>query len=132
MSGFDHPRPAPSAFTFTAVESRYSVYGWSAALRRPALEFSTLRVRGRRGFSLTGSGRASVGTPPLFRPGGIVKVAVSDAHGNHSRRLRAESSGRLTVRLSLGRGNFYQQFSPRAALAPRRSLTADVRIEGLG
>jgi S-formylglutathione hydrolase FrmB len=132
MSGFAHPRAPNSSFTFTAAEARYGVYGWFVSWRRPALEFNTLRVRGRREFSLTGSGRASVTTAPLCRAGRVVTVVVRDAAGTRRRLIRADRSGRLRVALALGPGNRYQQYTAQAAQLPRRSRTADVRIEGLG
>jgi S-formylglutathione hydrolase FrmB len=50
MSVFSHPKRAPSWFSFSAVQPRYSVYGWSAQLHRPALEFiNRIRTRLCRG-----------------------------------------------------------------------------------
>lgn len=131
MSVFAHPTPPPSSFAFTAVEPRYAVYGWSATLRRPALEFSTLRVQGRDEFSITGSGSATVTTAPLYRPGATLIVAVHDAAGVHSGRERADRRGQLTVSLALGPGHRYQEFTAPAGLLRGRSLTADVRIAAL-
>jgi hypothetical protein len=128
MSVFAHPRPPPSSFTFTAVEPRYAVYGWSTSLHRPAVEFSTLRVQSRREFSISGSGSATIRTAPLYQPGASVSVVVRDARGAHARRITADDSGRLTVSLALGPGNRYQQFIAAANLLRRRSVTADVRI----
>lgn len=130
VSVFAHPKPPPASFTFTAAEPSYRVYGWSAALRRPALEFSTLRVRAARELSLTGTGRASVTTPARYRPGALWRVRVSDAAGTRIRVLRVDRSGRLTVALDLGPTNRYQQYTPQAEAAPRHSFTTDVRFEG--
>jgi hypothetical protein len=129
MSVFAHPRPAPAAFTFTAVEPRYEVYGWSVALRRRTLEFSTLRVGGRGAFRLAGSGRATVTTAGLYRAGESLLVVVHDATGTHRSRTRAGRGGRLTLRLSLGPSNPYQQYTPQAATVPHRSVTARVLIQ---
>ncbi len=127
MSVFAHPRPAPRSFTFTAVESRYGLYGWTVAMRRPALEFSTLRVSERR-FSLTGSGRGVVTTSPGYPADQLRIVIVKDATGTHTQRLRTDPQGRLTVSVSLGPGNRYQEFTAAAVSNPRRSFTARVRI----
>jgi S-formylglutathione hydrolase FrmB len=132
MSVFAHPKRAPSSFSFTAFERRYSVYGWSVALRRRALEFSTLRVGSDRAFSVSGSGSAVVMTDPRYRPGRRVTVLVRDSTGRHRRRLTVDRWGRLTLALSLGASNRYQEFTTLATTAPRRSVTADVRIEGAG
>lgn len=128
MSVFAHPRPAPAAFTFTAVEPRYEVYGWSVAVRRRALEFSTLGVAGRGSFRLAGSGRATVTTAPLYRSGESLLVLVHDAAGTHRWRARAGRGGRLTLRLSLGPSDPYQEYTPLATTVPHRSLTARVLI----
>jgi S-formylglutathione hydrolase FrmB len=129
MSVFGHPKPPPSAFSFTAVEPRYGTYGFSVAVQRPVLEFSTLRVRGRNEFSLTGSGSAVVATPAVCSPGHMVAAVVRDRGGRHRRLLRADRVGRLRVALALGPGNRYQQYTALAASTPRHSVTADVRID---
>lgn len=126
MSVFTHPRPAPASFTFTAVERRYAIYGWSVVLRRHALEFSTLHAGGPGRLSLTGSGRATVTTAPLYRAGESLLVIVRDATGTHRRRLVAGQGGRLTLRLSLGPSNSSQEYT---TAGPRRSVTAHVLIE---
>jgi S-formylglutathione hydrolase FrmB len=125
MSVFSHPRPAPSSFSFTAAEPGYSVYGWSAELDRRALEFSTLRVSGRGGFALTGSGTATVITARLYRPHERMRVTIRDASGRRRRDLIVERSGRLRVRLDLGPSNALQEYT---LPGPRHSVTAQVRI----
>jgi S-formylglutathione hydrolase FrmB len=129
MSVFAHPRPRPSSFSFTAVAPQYGVYDWSVDVRRAALEFSTLRVDGRRSFSLTGSGRATVTTPRLYSAGEPLLVVVRDATGKRRRRIVAGRGGRVAVPLSLGPSNPYQEYTARAATVPRRSVTARVQIE---
>src|SRR5262249_24943376 len=97
MSVFRHPRPPPASFTFPSVEPSYTVYGWSTAIYRRALEFSTLHVDGAHGFSITGSGRATVTTATLFAPSHPARVTVRDATGTHTRRLVVDRAGRLIV-----------------------------------
>jgi S-formylglutathione hydrolase FrmB len=125
---FEHPKPPPSSFTYTDDAPRYKIYGWSATLRRRALEFSTLTVSGRRGFSLTGSGSATVSTRALFRAGRSVKVLVRDAAGVRTRRLTTDSSGRIAVTVSLGPSNRYRQYSVQADRTPRHTVTATVQF----
>lgn len=128
MSVFAHPRRAPAKFTFTAVEPRYEVYGWSVAVRRRALEFSTLSVGGQGSFRLAGSGRATVTTAPRYRVRERLLVVVHDATGTHRWRTRAGRGGRLTLRLSLGPSNPYQEYTARAATVAQRSVRARVLI----
>jgi hypothetical protein len=130
-SVFAHPTRPPSRFTFTAVEPSYSAYGWSVSLRRPVLEFSTLRVTGRRMFTVIGSGRAAVITAPLYRPGQRLRVVVRDARGLRTLPARADRAGRAKVIVSLGPTNAYQQYTLRGSMTPRHWVAARVRIEGL-
>ncbi len=53
--------------TFKAIEPRYAAWGWKVSIKRPALEFSELSGAWRGGFTLAGSGRATVTTPPPTR-----------------------------------------------------------------
>jgi S-formylglutathione hydrolase FrmB len=122
MAVFAHPEPPPSSFAFTAVEPRYGVYGWSVTLARPALEFSTLRVTGRNGFSITGSGTATVTTAPLY---GSDKRMIALV-GGRAAGVAPAPDGRITVTLSLGPGNRDQEFTPQAV--HRHSVTTSVRL----
>ncbi len=131
MRLFKHPKPPPPSFTYTADALRYEIYGWSATIRRRALEFSTLKVRGTRAFSITGSGSATVSTKPLFEAGRSLRVRVHDATGMHTRRVKIGSSGRLTVTVSLGPSNRYQQYTAQADRTKRRTVTATVEFAPL-
>jgi hypothetical protein len=42
--------------------------------------------------------------------------------------VRTGSSGRLTITVSLGPSNRYQQYTAQAARGPRRSVTATVEL----
>ena len=95
MSVFAHPRPPPSSFTFTAVEPRLlrlRLVGRACAGR--ALEFSTLRVVGRSGFSLTGSGTRRPSTTARLYRAGRRRCASSSAtrRGRGQRRLTVDRS----------------------------------------
>jgi S-formylglutathione hydrolase FrmB len=103
------PKP-PSPFTFTATEPRYSVYGWSVAIDRPALEFSRLEQVDKRGFTLAGSGDGTVTTARLYKPRVRYVVRV----GTTARRVRASRSRRLRISVPLGPGNTSQQLTPGA------------------
>jgi S-formylglutathione hydrolase FrmB len=128
MAVFAHPKPAPSHFTFTAVEPRYSVYGWAVTVHRPALEFSTLHVTGRRAFTVTGSGKAVVTIPPIGSRR-RVRLLVQDARGRRTIWVTTTKTSRIEVRLDLGPTNRYQEFTLAGTMEPRHSFTARVRIE---
>ncbi len=137
---FAHPRPVSRPVQFTAVEPSYEAYGWRVRLRRPNAEFSTLGEARRRGFELTGSGRALVRTPPRYRPGAryLVRIKrVGDGSGSmqrravQERRLEVTHSGQLRVRLRLAATNRFDEGSPAAAGAPVHSGTVRVAFSRL-
>ncbi len=98
----DPPRP-PARVTHTTAAPEYDVYGWRVEIDRPVLEFSRLEDAGRRGFTLAGSGAATVTTPPRYR---AAEVAVSSGA---PRTVRA-SGRRLRIEVPLGEANGGQQY----------------------
>jgi S-formylglutathione hydrolase FrmB len=110
LTRFHRGSKPPARVTFTAAEPSYSVYGWSVKVKRPALEFSRLAKAGRRGFTLSGSGSATVTTPARYVPRRTYAVTVRGS----TRRLEANAHGRLRIAVPLGRGNPVQQFTPGA------------------
>ena len=126
---FAHPVPAPRRVTYTSTEAAYAAYGWRVAVRRPDVEFSTLRGAGPRGFALIGSGRATVTTPAHYGPGAAVVVRIARGGAATTRRLAADRSGRLRIALRLAPGNRFDEGSPAAAAAgPRHRATVRVRL----
>jgi S-formylglutathione hydrolase FrmB len=107
MRTFAHPPRRPRLVGLRAIEPRYSVYGWDVSVRRKVLEFSRLSRAGRRGFALTGSGRATVRTPSLYSAGRAYAVTVA----GHRRLVRADEGGRLRIPLKLAPANRYQQYT---------------------
>lgn len=114
MQVFAHPPAPPVHFNFTSIATSYHPYGWTVGVTRPALEFSELHGAGRSGFELRGSGSAQVTTARYYRPGQVLKVQVRNLEGESTRLLSADASGRLSLALTLGPGNPYQEYSPEA------------------
>ena len=112
------PRPTPKQFTHWAVEPSYQAWGWQVRLNRPVLEASTLTVDGTS-FALSGSGAATVTTPPLTHP---VTARITDAQGTRTRVLRPGRDHRITVQVDLGAPNASQEYS-----VPTQSLGTAVR-----
>ena len=108
MAAFAAPPKPPSPFTFTAVEPRYEIYGWHVDLQRPVLEFSRLEDARPGGFTLAGSGTATVTTPPRYRAGRAYEVTV----GGRTASVPADDAGRLRVEVPLGPANTEQQYRP--------------------
>ena len=134
MARFKHPVRPHRALSYRSIEPGYSVWGWSVDVRRKALEFSSLRIAGRGGFSLSGSGSASVATPTVYRPGATYRVvARSDQSGVHRLDLRARR-GRLRIPVRLGPSNVVQeQFrADGEPTAATRVFTTKVKIRRLG
>ncbi|HEU0023035.1 MAG TPA: alpha/beta hydrolase-fold protein [Thermoleophilaceae bacterium] len=115
MRTFAHPRRPPSPFSHLTIEPRYEVYGWRVRIRRPAIEFSELRRADRHGFTLVGSGRARVITPPLYTPGARLRAIVRSSRWGVVRGgVTVGRTGRLGFELPLGPGNRAQQYTPGA------------------
>ncbi len=122
MKGFAHPPRPPARFSYRTIEPQYVVHGWRVRIERPALEWSELSGAGRRGFSLTGSGRARVTSARLFEPGTAVLATIRRRGGGvRSERLTADGAGRVKVRLKLGPGNAAQQYTPGARTLSHRA-----------
>jgi len=112
MSDFAHPVPTPRSFSFMSAAGTYSDFGWTVALRRPAAEFSTLTVRNASGFSLAGSGTATVTTARLYRPRRRFSVVVrSQGSPAVTLNLRSDAAGRLDVPAALGPADTEQEYS---------------------
>jgi S-formylglutathione hydrolase FrmB len=104
MARFHKGSRPPARVTFKAAEPRYSVYGWSVAFDRPALEFSVLADAGRTGFTLSGSGAATVTTAPLYAPRHVYSVVERVSGSTHRHAERANARGRLRIAVPLGNG----------------------------
>jgi S-formylglutathione hydrolase FrmB len=114
MKRFAEGVTTPERVTYTSIEPSYSVYGWRVAVRRPNVEFSTLREARSDGFALTGSGRATVTTPARFRAGAGYRVRIAGPSRTVTRTLTAASTGRLRIGVRLARTNRSDQGSPEA------------------
>ena len=119
--------PAPSAFSYRAIEPAFDVHGWDVAIGRDVLELAVLDVRSATAFSLTGSGTAVVVTPPVFSPNRVHDVAVDGVVTP----IRADRGGRLRVEVDLGPAHTEQQHTPAAdaqSVLPGYFRTASVQI----
>jgi pimeloyl-ACP methyl ester carboxylesterase len=121
MRRFRQGSKPPARVTYTAAEPSYSVYGWSVKVKRPAMEFSRLAKAGRRGFTLSGSGSATVTTPALYPPRHTYAVTIR----GKTRHVKSSRRGRLRIAVALGRGNTAQQFT---AGATTRVFRASVKV----
>jgi len=126
MARFRKGSRPPARVTFNAVERRYSVYGWTVSLKRPALEFSRIAKASRAGFSLSGSGSATVTTPALFQRRGRYLITIVKGKAKpDSYPVIANRGGHLHLVVPLGKGNRSQEYTTGAVT---RVFTTRVRI----
>jgi S-formylglutathione hydrolase FrmB len=130
MRTFAHPPAPPSPFDYRSVDPAYDAYGWHVQVDRPALEFSELRDAGARGFELLGSGSATVTTAPHYAPGSAVAATIRTGTGTESRKLAADSAGRVSVPVAVGPGNPNQEYSPDAAQTGTTVYATKVTLRG--
>jgi S-formylglutathione hydrolase FrmB len=128
MADFAHPAPPPSAITYTSADDAYSTYGWSVTTHRTAREFSTLERASTRGFSLAGSGSATVVTPPSYKPGAYRLTLSGDKVQSHTITVVAGRNRRLRIEVPLGPPNPYQQDTTQAQAAGTSVYTTTVTV----
>ncbi|MDT7572353.1 MAG: hypothetical protein QOE05_2527 [Actinomycetota bacterium] len=98
MQDFAHPK-TPTAISYTSIDKRFAQWGWTVVFQRAAAqEFATLAAAGHDGFTLTGSGTATVTTPPVYRPGTSAAVTI----GGKTTTARVSRDGRLSLTVPLG------------------------------
>lgn len=130
MKVFSDPPAAPSPIRFNTIEPDYEVYGWHVALHRSALEFSTLAEADTHGFTLSGSGKAIVTTPAIYKPDSGYTVSLNADSGSLNETLRSSSSGRLSIEITLGPPNPKQQYTAAASdIDSTRVYTVRTTIE---
>jgi hypothetical protein len=133
MFDFAHPASAPSPFSYTSADDTYAVYGWQVSMQRTVREFSALEHADLHGFSLAGSGSATVSTPPLYEPGTRYRVSlVGDRVPPRTEAIPAGPDRRLTIAVPLGPSNPYQQDTLLAQLTGTSVYTTNVTIDPVG
>jgi S-formylglutathione hydrolase FrmB len=99
MRTFADPSPDPAVVSYAAIERNWTQWGWSVSMKRPsAWEFSRLSGADAGGFTLRGSGKATVTTPPFYRSGAAAEVTLA---GSRTVKVRVDSAGRLTITFPL-------------------------------
>jgi hypothetical protein len=98
------------------------------------MEWSTLSGASGAGFTLSGSGVATVSTPPSYKVGASYPITVSPPRvAPIVERRTADSRGRLSITVPLGPGNRYQQYTLPATLSGgTRVYSTTVRVPALG
>lgn len=98
MQDFAHPKSSPTV-SYTSIDKTWSQWGYTVSFARPAAqEFSAISLAGVTGFTLQGSGTATVTTPDAYRPGSVETVTI----GTVAKAVRADLQGRLRIVVPLG------------------------------
>ena len=133
MAAFRSPLQEPARVAYTSAEDTYTQYGWSVRLTRPAQEFSTLNRASCSRFVLSGSGRASVTTPPCFQPGRRYTATRTGAgSGRTTQIVTASSQGRLTLDVPLGTGNPFRQYTAESLATTTAVYSTEIAIAWAG
>ncbi|MGI8492860.1 MAG: alpha/beta hydrolase, partial [Acidimicrobiales bacterium] len=103
MATFSHSPAPPRIVSYESIDKSWSQWGWSVDIQRSSAQaFSGLTAAGPAGFTLTGTGHAAaVVTPPFYRPGSVKTVRLSAQGVSAVERARADSRGRLHLRVAL-------------------------------
>ena len=103
MQTFASPAAAPDVVSYQSIDKTWTQWGWTVAIDRSAAQqFSSLTGAGVSGFTLQGSGTATVTTPPLYPPGSVHAVSMSTPLGATTSTATADAMGRLQLTVSLG------------------------------
>src|SRR5205807_6015508 len=103
MQIFARPPAPPSRVTYQSIDGRWTQWGWSVSVERPqAQEFSWLSGADRQGFSVRGTGTATVTTPAFYKPRSAKIVTLSGPSGRRTLIARVDRSGRLRLTVPLG------------------------------
>jgi len=103
MSTFAASAPPPSSVSYQSIDRTWTQWGWNVAVDRSAAQqFSALRGASSTGFTLQGSGTATVTTPAFYSPGSTHTVTTTGPLGGTTESAIADASGHLQLTVSLG------------------------------
>jgi S-formylglutathione hydrolase FrmB len=100
------PSALPTTFRYRSIAPVFSVYGYTVTMTRDVREFVDLTNVTGGGFTVTGSGRASVLTAARYIAGHSYDV--------NGTRAVADGDGRLRIAVDLGPSHTAEQYSPTA------------------
>ena len=99
MATFANPPAPPAATSYQSIDKTWSQWGWSVSVQRSAAQqFSSLTSAGAGGFSLAGTGTATVVTPAFYAPNAVERVSI----GSTTQTVAADGNGQLHLTVPLG------------------------------
>jgi S-formylglutathione hydrolase FrmB len=98
MRTFATPPAAPARVSYTSIDATWTQWGWTVSNQRGAAQdWSRLSGADASGFTLTGTGAATVRTPAVYSPGTTYRIRGVPGE----RTATAGPGGRLTISVSL-------------------------------
>ncbi len=110
MADFSRPVGVPTRITYMSADGSFTAYGWGVAMHRAVREFATLEGAGTAGFTLQGSGSATVTTPAHYRRGRRYAIRIASRSGVKTLSARVGRARRLTIQVPLGPSNAVQEY----------------------
>jgi S-formylglutathione hydrolase FrmB len=101
MRRFASSRGRPTPVDFLSAADRWQQWGWTVSVAPVTPGFNRLRHARKGGFTLTGTGRATVRTPSVYPSGVRARVTVIGKTGRSSTDLTASPSGALRIPVPL-------------------------------
>ncbi|MGG1575824.1 alpha/beta hydrolase [Fictibacillus sp. NRS-1165] len=93
MEKFRNPSSRPVPFSYKTAENSFTVYGWQVKFQREDMEFARLSQVSKQGFSITGSGAATITTAPWFKPNTRYKIYGMKKYS--AKIIKSDRQGRL-------------------------------------
>lgn len=98
--------PQPRQFSFRSIDPEFTAFGWEVSIQRQVLEFARLGNVSLSGFTLSGSGQATVKTAAWYKPNTNYTVISDDTRDI----IKSDQDGRLTIPIKLGPSRTIQEF----------------------
>jgi S-formylglutathione hydrolase FrmB len=103
MQTFSNPPPAPPTTSYDSIDKSWTQWGWRVDVDRSAAQqFTRLAGANAAGFTLQGTGTATVVTPSFYAPGSTKTVSVSTLTAESTSQATADDNGHLHLTVPLG------------------------------
>ena len=100
MKRFRRPR-RQRVVAFKTTDEKWERWDWQVTLQGAEPGFNELGDAQKRGFSLTGTGKATVETPAIYKKGRTMRVMQTGPTGTDTKDVKVGSSRRLRITVPL-------------------------------
>jgi S-formylglutathione hydrolase FrmB len=104
MKRFGGPPRRPRAVSFKTTDEKWERWDWQVTLQGAKPGFNELRRARDRGFTLSGTGTATVRTPVGYKTGRVLRVTQTGPDGAEAHDVRVGDNRRLRITVPLGDG----------------------------